>query len=34
VGGSLFEDDCPHPDPPKQNALIFMFVGRESQYVD
>lgn len=28
IGGSLFEDECPHEDPPKLTGLAMMFVSR------
>jgi hypothetical protein len=27
VGGTLFEDDCPDPDPPTPKALTFKYIG-------
>jgi hypothetical protein len=30
IGGALFEDDCPHDDPPKLTGLALSYGGRLS----
>jgi hypothetical protein len=30
VGGDLFEEECPHDEPPRLTLLAFGYVGRNA----